>query len=160
MIETEAKVVAVEPGYVWVETERKSACGHCAEAAQCGVSAIGKLVGGGPVRMRVLDPVGAEVDQTLVLGLSEEALVGAAAVSYMVPLLVMIGAVAVSVHFGAGDGIAFMSGVAGLIAGFYAVRWRLKRGLSGPTFQPVILRYRRSGCGMGLTRELTGDSHG
>ena len=89
MLEAHATVQAVEPGYAWVESERQSACGGCASSARCGVSTVAKLVDR-RLRIRLRDPLGVRPGESVVIGVSEERLLGVAAVVYLVPLFAMV----------------------------------------------------------------------
>ena len=45
MIEEQARVVALEEQGVWVETQRRSACGNCSVNNSCGTALLGKVLG-------------------------------------------------------------------------------------------------------------------
>ena len=144
MMETRARVIRVEAGYAWVESERRSGCSHCGSRESCGVSALGKLFAVRTQRMRLPDPLGVQTGEDVVVGLSERRLVGAASVAYMLPVLVMIGMALLSASLGHGQGSAAVSSVVGLLGGLGLVRHLSGRQLSFAHYQPVILRKQRA----------------
>ena len=138
MIETQATVVAVEPGYAWVESERRSSCSQCGTHDSCGVSTLGKAFGIGRNRMRLVDPLGVEAGDAVVIGLSEQHLVGAAAVAYMLPMLAMIAAGVLATRLGYGQPVTVLLSLLGLAGGLWLVRRRGRR--AGDLYNPVLLR--------------------
>ena len=61
MIEENGRVVDVEDGYAWIETEPASACGSCAAGRGCGTSALAKLFGHRPAPLRVANSINAGI---------------------------------------------------------------------------------------------------
>lgn len=143
MMETRARVIRVEPGYAWVESERRSGCSHCGSRESCGVSSLGKLFAVRTQRTCLPDPLGVRTGEDVVLGLSERRLVAAASVAYMLPVFVMIGMALLSSGLGHGQGTVAVSSVVGLIGGLGLVRHLSGRRLSSARYQPVILRRQR-----------------
>jgi sigma-E factor negative regulatory protein RseC len=140
MIEETGQVVRVEGDHVWVETQRKSACGSCSANKGCGTATLGKVFGNRQSVVRVLNTLEVEPGDTVVLGLQESALVRGSIAIYAVPLLCLIlgslGAQAV----GAGDGATTLAGLLSLAAGFGWVRYFASHIRSDARYQPVILR--------------------
>jgi len=143
MIEAVATVIATEAGYVWLETRRESACGHCASAQGCGVSTLGKAMGSRPGRLRVADTLALSAGEHVVIGIPEERLLAAAFSAYMTPLLCMVGAALAGVQLGFGQwGI----GLCSLAALAVALAWPGARGRAAAAdTQPVLLRRARDG---------------
>jgi sigma-E factor negative regulatory protein RseC len=144
MMETRARVIRVEPGYAWVESERRSGCSHCGSRESCGVSSLGKLFAVRIQRTRLPDPLGVQTGEDVVLGLSEQRLVAAASIAYMLPVFIMIATALLSSGLGHGQGSVAMSSVVGLIGGLWLVRHLSCRKLSFARYQPVILRRQRA----------------
>lgn len=140
MIETQAIVVAVEPGYAWVESERRSACSHCESGSSCGVSSLGKLFGVSRNRMRLDDPVGVREGDAVVIGLSEQHLLRAAALAYMLPLLVMLVVGLLSAQLGYSQAMTVVASLLGLAGGLWLVRQRSRRTAGGGLYNPILLR--------------------
>jgi len=90
MIEAEATVVAREASAVWVETRRRSGCSQCASASQCAPSLLGSLLGNGQVRLRLSNTLGVSPGERVVVGLPGGALVRAALLAYLLPLLSLV----------------------------------------------------------------------
>ena len=148
MLEAHATVEAVEPGYAWVESERQSACGACASSARCGVSSVAKLVDR-RLRIRLRDPFGVRPGESVVIGVSEERLLGVAAVVYLVPLFAMVVCALVASAMVGADAAAPLGAAIGLVGSLGWLRFRRRDDLRRERYQPVILR-RDAGLAPGL----------
>lgn len=143
MMEENARVVDVQPGFVWVETERKSTCSL---NNGCGSAVLAKVLGARRTRIRALNALSAEVGDEVVLGLAEAALIRGSLVLYALPLLALfLGALAgesVSrlLRLASGEAGTIVFALAGLAAGFYGVRYFTRRINNDPRYQPVVLR--------------------
>jgi len=160
MIETQARVVAVEPGYAWIESERRSGCSHCTSNDSCGVSSLSKLFSVRQTRLRLPDPLGVHAGDNVVIGLSEQRLVAAAAVAYMLPLFAMIAIALFGARLGYGQGALVLSSFAGLAAGLWLVKnYANARGQSR-RFQPLLLRRQAIGeSTIEFKPATTGENH-
>ncbi len=68
MIEEQGRVVATEPGAVWVETVRRSTCSSCSANAGCGQGLMQRLgVGARRARVRALSDLSLRVGDAVVL---------------------------------------------------------------------------------------------
>ncbi len=160
MIETQARVVAVESGYAWVESERRSGCSQCTSSGSCGVSSLDKLFGARSQRMRLANPLGVRSGEDVVIGLSEKRLVAAAAAAYLLPLFAMIGAALLSDYYGQGQGVLALSSLVGLMAGLWLVKRRSGYRTALARFQPVILGRRDAGeCTIDVKSIKAGVNH-
>lgn len=141
MIEETARVVRIESGHAWVETERRGACGSCASRTGCGTSTLADWFGRRTVSLRVGNGIGAQVGEQVVIGLPEAVLVAGAAWLYGLPLLTLL--------LGAGLGAAWsgdahddlataLGGLLGLWFGFALARRRHRVGAAAA--QARILR--------------------
>jgi sigma-E factor negative regulatory protein RseC len=146
VIEERAVVVAREGEHAWVERERQSACGSCAANKGCGTGVLGKVVGRRYTRLRVLNPVGAQPGEDVVLGLDERALVRGSLALYLTPLaalfaFALLGEVlAGQVGVRSSDGFVALFATAGFVASLAWLRI-FSRRLAGDTrYQAVILR--------------------
>jgi sigma-E factor negative regulatory protein RseC len=146
MIEESGKVVDVEGGFAWVESERTSVCGGCAARKGCGTSAIARVLGQRRTRLRVVNRINARVGETVVVGISESGLVRGSLAVYAAPLAGLFAGALVG-HFAGNYLLANGSdllAVAGALTGFILALLWLKR-FSQTTekddaYQPVVLR--------------------
>ncbi|ERS11106.1 SoxR reducing system RseC family protein [Alloalcanivorax xenomutans] len=138
MIEERGRVVAREPGAIWVETVRAGVCDACQARKGCGHRLINQS-GGQRARLRVLTRDTFQEDEEVVVGIPEGALLRGALWVYALPLVLLFsGALlggALPLPF---DGAALF-GVLGLLLGFIINRWR-DRGDRGRAYQPTVLR--------------------
>lgn len=144
MIEENAHVVAVEGDSAWVETERRSSCGSCA-AKGCGTGALSKVLGARKQRMKVRNPVGARVGDSVVLGIEERALLLGSLMVYILPLIAMLGGgllgEVLAPQWGLeAEGPSLLFGALGLVGGFLWLRAYNRRCADDPKFTAVILR--------------------
>jgi sigma-E factor negative regulatory protein RseC len=141
MIEETGRVVALEQGAVWVETVRVSACQSCSANKGCGHAVLDRHRGGSRARIRALNDLPLAVDQAVVLGLPEGALMKSAVMVYLVPLLLLfIGALVGDAVTGPAGSGAVIGGVSGLLFGFLLNRWYSQQHQQDPALQPRVLR--------------------
>ncbi|MFO7641648.1 MAG: SoxR reducing system RseC family protein [Candidatus Competibacteraceae bacterium] len=142
MIEERAMVVAVEEGYVWLETQRRSSCGGCQASGGCGVATLAKLWPGQRTRVRAIAEPGLRPGDEVMVGLAEGALLRGALLVYLLPLALLLAGALLgqAVFAGAGEEPVVALGVVGLGLGFLAVRVLSRRLRRDARFQPVVLR--------------------
>ncbi len=142
MIEERGTVVAVEEGFVWLETQRRSSCGGCQASGSCGAATLAKLWPDRRNRARALSEPGLRPGDEVIVGLAEGALLRGALLVYLLPLaLLLAGALLGQIVFaGAGEEPVVALGVVGLGLGFLAVRVLSRRLQCDTRFQPVVLR--------------------
>jgi len=155
MMEDLARVVTVESeGWVQLEVELKSACGHCSASDNCGTSAVAQAFAPKHQRFSIHTEVACQVGDMVRLGLPESVLLKAAALVYLLPLAgLLLGAV---LGQSLGTVTSLGSDVAAIIfglAGAAACWWfgkRLATRLESDS-QPIILAR--------LGPQLSVDSH-
>lgn len=145
MIEESARVVATEGKFVWVETQRQSTCGGCAANQACGTATLAKVLGTRRMRVRALNSDGAQVGDTVVIGLDETALIRGSLAVYAMPLLALfvggiVGALLSDRWAVDGEALTLGLGVAGLIAGLLWLKGFSRRIRDDSRYQPVVLR--------------------
>jgi sigma-E factor negative regulatory protein RseC len=142
MIEEVVQVSRIEGDEIWISADRQSACGACSAKKGCGQGALSDWMSGQPVEMSVINPAGLlpSVGQSVVIGLEEGSLMRASLLVYLVPLLMLVAFAVVARTLGAGEGAQVLLGIAGLIAGFIAVRWFTGRADGNQCYRPVLLR--------------------
>lgn len=141
MIEEQGRVVAVEPGAVWVETLRKSTCSSCSANAACGQGLMERLgVGRQRGYLRALSQLQLSVGDAVVIGVREDLLVRSSLLVYLFPLLGLLVAALVAESLGLAEPLIILAGLAGLFGTWLLVRWRASLYADDPELQPVVLR--------------------
>lgn len=145
MITERARVIALEDGYAWVETERQTACGACSVKQGCGTATVAKIWGGRRSQLRVINELPLQIGNEVLIGVSEGALVQGSLAVYLLPLLLLLlGAGGGDLLF-AHDSMAIAGGLLGLAAGLLWLRTFTDRVKADPRFQPVVLECLSSG---------------
>lgn len=142
MIEQRAVVTATGDQYAWLEIRRQSACSGCQTSDGCGTSALAKLWGSKPLRIRVATDASLRPGDEVWVGMAEDALVRGALLVYLLPLVLLFaGALLGQAAFAsAGEELVVVCGVLGLGLGLLAVRILSWRWQNDARYQPVILR--------------------
>jgi len=145
MIEETATVVKCEGEFAWVEAQRQTTCGNCAANKGCGTSVLAKVVGKKAARMRAINPIDAQVGDTVIVGMNEAALLKGSLAVYLFPLLFMMlfaitgNVVARQMHWQA-EPVVILFAVAGLLVAGIWLRRFTRRIQYDNVYQPVILR--------------------
>lgn len=141
MIEEQGRVVALEPGAVWVETLRKSTCSSCSANAACGQGLMDRLgVGRQRGYVRALSQMQLAIGDTVIIGVREDLLVRSSLLIYLIPLLGLFAAALLADGLGLSEPLVIFAGLSGLLASWLLVRWRAARVAENPLLQPVVLR--------------------
>jgi sigma-E factor negative regulatory protein RseC len=149
MIEEHAQVIALDQNNdVWVETQRRSACGQCAANKGCGTATLAKVLGNKRSRVRALNPQATSVvvGDEVIIGINEQALVRGSLAVYMVPLLALfvfglLGQVlSTQLLMTNPDILPIVLGLSGLLLGFVWVRRFTREIADDERYQPVLLR--------------------
>jgi len=122
-----ARVEIVRDGLVYAAPIPKAACGGCAAAKGCGVSALSGYFGNRSRQLVLPDDFGAQVGETIEIGLPQSTLNKAAMVSYAPPVLGLLVAAGLAGSMGAGDGLSALAAGVGLVGGFALSRFVSKR---------------------------------
>ncbi len=142
MLRESGRVVAIEPGAVWVETIRSSACGRCAARAGCGHGALAGALGVGRGLIRVRESVqlaagDCELNDTVEIELPESAVISASAMVYGLPLATAAASALLMTPLGE---LAAVGGFfAGLALGFGGVRWLTANAGRDQGFEPQLV---------------------
>jgi len=148
VIEENALVVALNAEGVWVETQRRSACGTCAVNKGCGTATLAKVLGNKRSQVRALNPTSASVSvgDNVIIGINEQALVRGSLAVYIVPLIALfffglLGQVlAAQLVVESSEGMIIVFSLVGLALGFAWVN-RFTRNIGDDRrYQPVLLR--------------------
>lgn len=141
MIEEPGRVIAVEPGAVWVETQRSSTCSGCSAKNGCGQGLMDRL----GVRerrglIRALSDLQLNVGDSVVIGIRERVLLRGAVLVYLFPLIVLLVSALVASELSADEPYVMLSGIAGFFVSWLFVRKRSQKTADDPGLQPVVLR--------------------
>lgn len=117
MLEETGKVIAVEGGYVVIETQQRSACGQCNVGDSCGTSILAGLFKNRRHKVRLINRIGLSKGDLAVIGINESVLLSTAIMAYMLPLILMIIPAVITSLYGFGDGASFIFSLLGLFAG-------------------------------------------
>jgi len=117
MLEETGRVIAVEGRYAVIETQQRSACGHCNVGDSCGTSVLAGLFSRRRNRVRLVNHLDLQVGDQAVVGINESVLLSTAILAYLLPLLLMLGFAITTDLLGYGDQVSFASSMLGLFAG-------------------------------------------
>lgn len=141
MIEEPGRVVALEPGAVWVETLRKSTCSGCSARNGCGQGLMDRL-GAREKRglIRALSDMQLSVGDSVIVGVREDALLRGALLVYLFPLIALFASAVIASALSASEPYVILAGLAGFFASWLVVRHRGQKTADDTQLQPVILR--------------------
>ncbi|MDT8384673.1 MAG: SoxR reducing system RseC family protein [Gammaproteobacteria bacterium] len=148
MIEEHAQVVAVNTDGIWVETQRRSACGQCAVNKGCGTATLAKVLGNKRSRVRALNPhaTPVTVGDEVVIGIDEQALIKGSLAVYTLPLLTMFlfallgDVLGTQLLLESSELVAIGFGIFGLLLGYVWVGRFTASIASDERYQPILLR--------------------
>lgn len=141
MIEEQGRVIALEPGAVWVETLRKSTCSGCAAKSGCGQGLMDRLgVRERRGTIRALSDLQLQVGDSVVIGIQEDALLRGAVLVYLLPLLLLFSAALVAAQLGLAEPYVIMAGLGGFLVSWLFVRKRSQHAAGDSALQPMVLR--------------------
>jgi len=142
MIEEQALVLSESKhGYVNVKIHRQSACEGCQLKSGCGQSALTKISSSKCIEFSVLNTINAKPGDIVFLSISEQGLLSASLLMFMMPLLIML---LVSVFAKSilawSDGAVAVSGLISLLFGFVYARYYAQNHLDDDRFKPEMVR--------------------
>jgi sigma-E factor negative regulatory protein RseC len=150
MIEEQAQVVAIQDGQLVLQAQTQSACGSCAVNKGCGTSVLAKVVGRKFTRFQVDNRIDAQVGDTVVVGIAEDALLKGSMMMYILPVMSMlifavVGDQMLADHL-PGDDLSqrdlmvALAALIGFVSGALLSRWYFRQYQSVRLFSPVVLR--------------------
>lgn len=145
MIEEQAQVVEIRGSQLVLQAQTQSACGSCAASKGCGTSVLSKVIGRKFTRFQAENNIDAEVGDTVVVGISEDALLKGSVVMYVIPILGMLVFALAADYFldvlvEDRDLAIAVSGIMGLVFGSLMSKWYFQRQACAQRFTPVVLR--------------------
>jgi len=134
-------VVELDHGHAWIACRRQVECARCAEGKGCGGGLIGRMLGDRLHRVRAVNGgLALAPGDRVMIGLDEDAVMRAAFVVYLAPLVAAVGAGALGWATLGGDAWAAAGALAGFGAGLAWARSYSRRHEADPRFQPVVLQ--------------------
>ena len=145
MIEEQAQVIEIKGDQLVLQAQTQSACGSCAASKGCGTSVLAKVVGRKFTHFQAENNIDAQVGDTVIVGIAEDALLKGSVMMYIVPILAMLtfallGDYLFAVSSPDRDAKIAVSAIVGLVAGSLLSRWYFNRRASVQLFSPVVLR--------------------
>jgi sigma-E factor negative regulatory protein RseC len=141
VIEERARVVAIDVGAVWVETQRKSTCSNCSVKSGCGQGVIQQLgFRERYARVRALSDIQLRVGDSVVIGVREELLLRGSLLVYLMPLLGLFAAALLAEQMALAEHWVILSALLGFVVAGGVVRWRTRFFANDTSMQPVVLR--------------------
>ena len=126
MIEEQGRVAAVDGDSVWVETVRNSTCASCSARQGCGQHLIDLnrryRTNRAFVYIKVSSQWPLSEGDRVMVGISENSLLRASALMYLLPLVTMMTGLWLASLFGVGDALMVLAVTAGLLLGFLPAR--------------------------------------
>ena len=144
MIEEQAQVIEVKGDQLVLQVQTQSTCGSCAVNKSCGTSVLAKVVGRKFTQFQAENTISAEVGDTVIVGIAEDALLKGSLAMYVVPIMGMLvfalAADYLLLETASRDLIIAASGFIGLAFGSLLAKLYFQRQSSARLFLPVVLR--------------------
>ncbi len=144
MIEEQAQVIEIQGNQLILQAQTQSTCGSCAVNKSCGTSVLAKVVGRKFTQFQAENNIGAEVGDTVVVGIAEDALLKGSLAIYILPIIGMLVFALIAdyllAEMAARDLYIAASGVAGLVFGSLLARLYFLQKSSTYQFAPIVLR--------------------
>jgi sigma-E factor negative regulatory protein RseC len=145
MIEEYAVVTSIKDNQATLEIERRTACGICGQTRGCGNATWGKMLGHDSHSFTAENPINANVGNSVVVGINEQAVLSSAFYLYVVPLLGLLIGTSLADYYFTNQLIVILGAALGLVLGFLWVKGHLighdKSGVTySKKYQAVILR--------------------
>ncbi len=145
MIEEYAVVTACVDNQATLEIERRTACSLCGQKRGCGNATWGKLLGHKSHGFTAENAIHANVGDSVVVGINEQAMLSSVFLLYVLPMLgMLIGAVLTDIYFN-NEFYVMIGATTGLLLSFVLVkRFMLGRSCTAKAYalkyQATILR--------------------
>lgn len=144
MLETEAVIVKINNSVAYVETQRVSGCGHCDPQKGCATSTLTKFFGGKKTFFKAMNPIDAQVGDSVVIGVEDGAVLKGSLAVYLLPVIFVLSGAGIGNYLASSvteqDLFAVIGAGAGLVAGYVWIRAYTVFVSKSRHFQPVVLR--------------------
>jgi sigma-E factor negative regulatory protein RseC len=145
MIEEYAIVTKSAGTTATLEIERRTACGLCGQKRGCGNATWGKMLGHDSHDFTAENQINAQVGDSVVVGIDEQAVLNSAFFLYVVPLVGLLIGTLLADYLFKNQFYVILGAVLGLVLGFLWVKGHLighdKSGVAfSKKYQAIILR--------------------
>jgi sigma-E factor negative regulatory protein RseC len=147
MLKEQGVVVSVDEHFAWIQTQRKSGCGHCSSNQECGTASLAQVFGRKQAHIKVVNDLAAKVGDQVIIGVEEQALVTGSLLLYLLPLIslfivaVTYQTLATTVTFlPSAEIFTALAGLCGLFGGLFFVKYLTKKIANNTRYQPAILK--------------------
>lgn len=136
------KIIAVEEDMAWVQTQSKTGCSSCKVSTTCGSGIVNKAFSHKVFVTPLKNTLSAQINDEVEVGIPEDLVLKASVVVYLLPLLCLILALALSSLFlpNLSELGSIVSAALGLCAGFLGVRWFARHQSQKQQLEPVLLK--------------------
>jgi len=146
MIEEYAIITSRSGTQATLEIERRTACGLCGQKRGCGNATWGRLLGHHSHAFSAENPINANIGDSVIVGIDEQAILHTTFYLYGVPLIGLLLGTVLANYFFSNQFYVMIGAVLGLALGFLWVKGHLighnQSGLAyRKKYQAVILRY-------------------
>lgn len=138
MIETEARVVAVEPGLARVTPRLHSPCGQCDPVHGCRSVSLARLFSQGSLEYIVRDPIGTQPGDSVIVASREGSFLHSVACLYVAPLAGLLAGAALGLPWG--EAVSVSAALGGAFLALVGVRWHAQHLKAGAELAPFIER--------------------
>ena len=142
MVKETTTIVAIEPGYLWVEGVQRSTCGSCTARAGCGHRLLAGIKAQ-TSRVRVLLSVGDKADykigEELQISIPDDVVVKSSLFIYLSPLLGLLLAAGIADYLFGQELITISAGIIGFAVGGVLVRVISDHLGNEPRLQPTVV---------------------
>lgn len=143
MLKEQGTIISVDDDGVWVETIQKSACDSCSVRSGCGQRLLADSVVKNMSHIKAYFSCSDSriwlVGDRVEIGISEDALVSATLLAYMMPLVLMLLFALLGSNIGDSDAYAIVGAVIGLAFGAFLARWYSFSKRADSRYHAVVL---------------------
>ncbi len=140
MLTEQGTIVEVRDSELLVQVIQQSTCGSCAAQKGCGQGVLAKYLAGSQflrVSLKHRPASDFRVGEQIELGIEESAMLRAAFLVYLVPLLLLV--VGASLGNQVSEPVAILLGITGFILGGIYVRKQSLKKVDDPRYAPVVV---------------------
>jgi len=138
-------VVSVDGQTAHVESSGGAGCSSCAGSRNCGTKSLMAIFGNKTVPLKIDNVFDAAVGDQIEIGIEQATILKLSALSYLLPLLGLLGGGSIATVANASDLVSFGLGLSGLLAGFAYSRHLYTSDKWERDISPVCLRRVSSG---------------